>query len=135
MCGDLEETDSESERLYGAFLQAAETAIHEAIDHRGGSRRRVLQVNGDVARHLTDASLHTYMDGLFGDILSACIKDARGADADERYRLLGSQAVVLARVAGFLSGHLDVQEDPLASSIEALMSGYSQRGMSHHHHG
>jgi len=37
MCGDLEEEDTEAERLYGAFLQAAHTAVHEAIDHRARS--------------------------------------------------------------------------------------------------
>lgn len=133
MCGDLEEIDGESERLYGLFLQAAEEAVHEAIDHRGGSRRRIEQQQGDAGDHLPDASLHAYMDGLFADILSACIKDARKASPAERYRVLSSQSIVLARVAGFLAGHRDPCEEPLASSIEALMAGYSQRG-SHHSH-
>jgi hypothetical protein len=133
MCGDLEEPDGESERLYGVFLQAAEAAIHEAIDHRGGSRRRIERQQDDSGDHLPDASLHAYMDGLFADVLSACIKDARKASSAERYRVLASQSVVLARLAGFLAGHLDPREDPLASSIEALMAGYSPRGAPHSH--
>lgn len=134
MCGDLEESDGESERLYGAFLQAAEATIHEAIDHRGGSRGRIEQQQGHSADHqLSDDSLHAYMDGLFGDVLSACIKDARRASSPERYRVLASQSIVLARVAGFLAGHLDPHEEPLASSIEALMAGYSSRGSTHDH--
>ena len=133
MCGDLEEPDGEAERLYGAFLQAAEATIHEAIDHRGGSRRRIEQQQGDSGDHLPDASLHAYMDGLFADVLSACIKDARRAGSPERYRVLASQSIVLARVAGFLAGHLDPREEPLASSIEALMAGYSPRGALHSH--
>ena len=133
MCGDLEESDGEAERLYGAFLQAAEGAIHEAIDHRGGSRRRIEQSQGDSAEHLPDASLHAYMDGFFADILSACIKDARKTSSGERYRVLASQSIVLARLAGFLAGHRDPREEPLASSIEALMAGYSQRGPVHSH--
>lgn len=134
MCGDLEEIDGESERLYGAFLQAAEAAIHEAIDHRGGSRRRIEPQQGDSADHqLSDDSLHAYMDGLFGDVLGACLKDARRASAAERYRVLASQSIVLARLAGLLAGHRDPREDPLASSIEALMAGYAQRGSVHSH--
>ena len=133
MCGDLEETEGESERLYSAFLYAAETAIHDVIDHRGGSRRRIEQQEGDPGDGLPDASLHAYMDGLFGDILSACIKDGRRASSAERYRVLASQSVVLARLAGFLAGHLDPREDPLASSIEALMAGYAPRGPQHDH--
>ena len=133
MCGDLEELDVESERLYSAFLQAAQTAIHEAIDHRGGSRRRIEQQQEGGGEGLSDASLHSYMDGLFGEILSACIKDARRASSPERYRVLASQSIVLARAAGFLAGHLDPHEEPLASSIEALMAGYTPRDSAHGH--
>ena len=133
MCGDLEEADGEAERLYGVFLQAAEEAIHEAIDHRGGSRRRIEQQETGSGEALLDASLHSYMDGLFADVLSACIKDARKASSGERYRVLSSQAIVLARLAGFLAGHRDPREEPLASSIEALMAGYSTRGSFHSH--
>jgi hypothetical protein len=132
MCGDLEEPDGEGERLYGIFLHAAEEAIHEAVDHRGGSRRRIEQ-QGDSAGQLPEASLHAYMDGLFAEVLSACIKDARKASSAERYRVLASQSIVLARLAGFLAGHRDPREEPLASSIEALMAGYSSRGSSHSH--
>jgi hypothetical protein len=130
MCGDLEEAEVESERLYSAFLQAAQAAVHEAIDHRGGSRRRIEQPEGGGGA-LTDGSLHSYMDGLFGEVLSACIKDARRASPPERYRVLASQSIVLARAAGFLAGHLDPQEQPLASSLEALMAGYSPRSAPH----
>lgn len=133
MCGDLEESDAESERLYGAFLQAAEAAIHEAIDHRGGSRGRIEQHGDEGGERLSDASLHAYMDGLFAEVLSACIKDARRTGSSERYRVLAAQSIVLARVAGFLTGHLDAQEEPLASSIEALMAGYAERHIPHHH--
>jgi hypothetical protein len=40
---------------------------------------------------------------------------------------------VLARLAGFLAGHLDLREDPLRSSIEALMSGYDAENSGHTH--
>jgi hypothetical protein len=125
MCGDLDEQDPESERLHAAFVEAAQAAIHEAIDHRGGSRRRLTEEGRDPAGPLSDDSLHGYMDGLFGDILTACIKDGRLVGGADRYRVLASQAIVLARLAGFLTSRLDLREDPLASAIEALMAGYS----------
>ncbi len=124
MCGDLEEDNTEAERLYAGFLQAAHTAIHEAIEHRGGSRSGLVGGEGDSERDVSDDALHRYMDGLFGDILNACIKDARPVGDGDRYRVLVSQAVVLARVAGFLAGQLDLRSDPLRTSVEALMSGY-----------
>ena len=149
MCGDLEEEDTEAERLYAAFLQSAHTAIHEAIDHRGGSRSRLdghaadptagqtadqtdSQVDGRPGA-VPDAALHGYMDGLFGDILNACIKDGRRVGGPDAYRVLASQSVVLARLAGFLAGHLDLREDPLRTSIEALMAGYDAQNSGHTH--
>jgi len=141
MCGDLEEDDTEGERLYAGFLQAAHAALHEAIDHRGGSRSALGDSPGHVAGDTTgdapgevpDASLHRYMDGLFGDILNACIKDARPVEEGSRYRVLASQAVVLARLAGFLAGQLDLRSDPLRTSIEALMAGYDAEHGEHSH--
>jgi hypothetical protein len=141
MCGDLEEVDTEAERLYAAFLQSAHTAIHEAIDHRGGSRSRLDghaagqtadQADGQTGA-VSDAALHSYMDGLFGDILNACIKDGGRVGGPDAYRVLASQSVVLARLAGFLAGHLDLREDPLRTSIEALMAGYDAQSSGHTH--
>jgi hypothetical protein len=133
MCGDLEEEDTEAERLYAAFLQAAHTAVHEATDHRGGSRNRLDERAADQTGPVSDAALHAYMDGLFGDILNACIKDGRRVGGADVYRVLASQSIVLARAAGFLAGHLDLREDPLRNSIEALMAGYDAETSGHTH--
>lgn len=131
MCGDLEEEDSDGgEQLYAAFLQAAHAAIHERVDHRGGSRGRLGHEPGPPS----DAALHGYMDGLFAEILRACITDAARVEPASRYRVLSAQAVVLARVAGFLAGRLDPAQDPLRNAIEALMAGYGDDGGDHHHH-
>ena len=143
MCGDLEEEDTEAGRLYAGFLQAAHAAIHEAIDHRGGSRSGLASgashneghSEGEREGEVSDAALHRYMDGLFGDILNACIKDARPVGEASQYRVLASQAVVLARLAGFLAGQLDLRSDPLRTSIEALMAGYAGEHDGHGEHG
>jgi hypothetical protein len=128
MCGDLDEEDGEAERMYAAFLNAAHAALHEALEHRGGSRARLENQGGAVS----DDSLHGYMDGLFGDILNACIKDGRRVGGADRYRVLAAQAVVLARAAGFLAGQLDLREDPLRTSIGALMDGYESQAQAQH---
>jgi hypothetical protein len=133
MCGDLEEEDTEAERLYAAFLHEAHAAIHEAIEHRGGSRARLEERSDGEHGAVPDAALHSYMDGLFGDILNACIKDGRRASGSDGYRVLAAQAVVLARLAGFVAGHLDLREDPLRNSIEALMAGYGTENSQHTH--
>ena len=137
MCGDLEEDDTELQRLYAGFLHSAHTAIHEAIDHRGGARGALVDGrdagNNESEDDVSDASLHRYMDGLFGDILNACIKDARPVGEGSQYRVLASQAVVLARLAGFLAKQLDLRSDPLRTSIEALMAGYDTEHGDHSH--
>ena len=61
------------------------------------------------------------------DLLNACLKDGRSVSGSDRYRVLASQAIVMARVAGFLAGQLDPRTDPLRNSMEALMAGYSSR--------
>ena len=129
MCGDLDEEDSAAAQHYAAFLNAAQSTIHEMVDHRGGSRSRLDDQPGAIA----DAALHGYMDGLFADILNACIKDGRRVDEADRYRVLASQAVVVARLAGFLAGHLDRSEDPLRNAIGALMGGYDAGDEEHAH--
>ena len=131
MCGDLDEEDSEAERLYAGFLHAAHSVIHEVVEHRGGSRTRLDDQVGSVS----DVALHGYMDGLFGDILNACIKDGRRVSERDRYRVLACQAIVLARAAGFLAGKLDLREDPLRNSIGALMAEYDAGHSGHDHEG
>jgi hypothetical protein len=133
MCGDLEEEDTEAERLYAAFLHEARAAVHEAIDHRGGSRNRLDERPDEQGGAVSDEALHGYMDGLFGDILNACIKDGRRAGDSDGYRVLAAQSVVLARLAGFLAGHLNLRDDPLRNSIDALMAGYGAENSEHTH--
>ena len=127
MCGDLEEDQGGGEAAYAAFLRAAHAAIHDAVEHRGGGRARL---NGGEP---SDGDLHAYMDGLFADVLRACVGDGGRVDEAHRYRVLAAQAVVLARLAGFLAGRLDLGQDPLRSAIEALMAGYAA-GDGHDHH-
>ena len=58
MCGDLEEDNNvEAERVYAAFLHAAHAEVHEAIDHRGGSRGRLKQHNAGTASRYTRSRL------------------------------------------------------------------------------
>jgi hypothetical protein len=119
MCGDLDEEDDEAGRLYAAFLHAAQGMAQE-LTAKGASRASLDTPNGEIP----DRALYAYMDGLFAETLSACIKDAGQVSPAQRYRVLSSQAVVLARVAGFLAGHLDLREDPMRMAASALLSGY-----------
>jgi len=57
---------------------------HEAIDHRGGSRNRLDGQAAESTGAVSDAALHSYMDGLFGDIMNACHQRTAGASTPRR---------------------------------------------------
>ena len=134
MCGDLEEEGNHQEdRLYARFRLHARDLL------RGHG--------GEAPSAAKDAN--AYMDRLFADALARCARD--GDAEDGGYDLLRLQPLVFARLAGFLAGHMSLQEDPLRKVMEALMHGYTEaehierdhhghdhehghHGHEHHHH-
>ena len=107
MCGDL---DEDSDRVDGDLLQ-----------------RFLVQGQAMLARSApADDELNSYLDRLFGDVLRRCLADTDEPSASEAYRRMAMQSVVLARLAGFLAGHVALNEDPLRKVVEAMMLGYSE---------
>ena len=117
MCGDLDEGDRFEGDLYQRFLVHAQVLLE----------RKAAAGDG----------LNAQLDRLFADLLKRCETDSQAA-ADP-YRLLAMQSLVMARLAGFLAGHVALQEDPLRKLMEAVMLGYGEaettRREHHHHHG
>ncbi len=112
MCGE-DDDDGPSrfeEMLYTRFLAAARALLAQQ-EARGAGR------NDEVIATI---------DKLFTDALSRAVKDTEGAEADQQYPLLSMQPLVFARLAGFLAGHLSLQEDPLRKVMEAMMHGYAE---------
>lgn len=130
MCGDIEEEDRIETALYERFVGDARGLVARAA--RAGT---------------APDAMTAYLDGLFAKTLSACVHDGEHADAADRYRVMAMQAVVFARLAGFLAGHVARAEDPMRKAIEALIHGYGEaetaepdHGHAHdhdhdHHHG
>ena len=111
MCGDMDEEEGRLEdELYARFLVNARSLLAEL--ERGGKRA-------------TGEALVAYMDKLFADGLSRSVRDGEAA-AEERCQRLRAQPLVFARLAGFLAGHLSLEEDPLRKVMEALMHGYGE---------
>jgi len=131
MCGDIEEDgpNAREEQLYGRFLLHARTLLAQ-------HERTTEQSPGE---------LYAYMDKLFADALSRCLRDCEQAEDGKRYERLAAQPLVFARLAGFLAAHLSLTEDPLRKVMEAMMMGYAEadeiapdHGHDHdhgHHHG
>lgn len=111
MCGDLDEEGQSESELYARYIAHA----------------RAFLARRSQAGSTTPASeLHAYMDRLLSDALVRCTRDTEETDENGRYRLLSVQPLVFARLAGFLAGHVSLQEEPLRKAIEALMHGYAE---------
>lgn len=89
-----------------------------------------------------------YMQRLFEAGLASALTDVAGAAETERIDAIASQAIALARLAGYLAGQLPPDADLFRGVIEALTEGHAEpRRMSetiraamedhhhHHHHG
>jgi hypothetical protein len=119
MCGDVDEEAGElEEQLYARFLAHA---------------RALLEPQGPSKAASPDDPV-AYMDKLFADALSRCVRDGEEAGSDKRYLRLANQPLVFARLAGLLAGHLALDQDPLRKVIEALMQGYAEAAQADHHH-
>lgn len=122
MCGEDDDGASRTEELlYTRFVASAQALLN---------RQRTSAIQQDVVL----ASI----DKLFTDALSRAMKDTEAAADADQYAMLAMQPVVFARLAGFLAGHLSLQEDPLRKVMEAMMHGYAeaeQIDRSGHDHG
>jgi hypothetical protein len=118
MCGDDEDAGELEEMLYARFLTHA---------------RALLRPDDRAAAASPDDPL-AYMDKLFSDALSRCVRDGEEAGVEQRYLRLATQPLVLARLAGLLAGHLALDQDPLRKVIEALMEGYADAARAEHEH-
>ena len=117
MCGDLEEEDRFEGDLYQRFLVHSQAMLAKAP--AGGEE------------------LNRYLDSLFNDLLKRCVKDAEQVASPNAYRQVAMQSLVLARLAGFLAGHVALNEDPMRKLMEAMMLGYAEAEAppAHDHHG
>ena len=115
MCGDLDEDDRVEADLLQRFLVHAQALLERP------------RAKGD--------DLNAYLDGLFANALKRCADDAD--HAPDGYKVLAMQTIVMGRLAGFLAGHVALNEDPLRKLMEATMLGYAEAesvpARDHHH--
>jgi len=128
MCGDVEDDTQYDDALFARLLALA----------------RKYGAVPDLSRQPADRSPDTgrYMDGLFGDTLTRALDDAATAPAGTRADTVAAQAIVFARLAGFLAGQLPPEADLFRGAMEAFMDGHGEasrplhdHGHEHHHHG
>ena len=105
MCGDLEEEDRLEGDLYQRFLVQSRAMLDKA------------PAGDEMSR---------YLDGLFAAVLQRCVRDAEHVASPNAYKQVAMQSLVLARLAGFLAGHVALNEDPMRKVLEAVMLGYAE---------
>ena len=126
MCGDFDDDGpgKAEEALYDRYLAQA---------------KRLLE--SQTAQSAPGDDVIAAIDRLFTAALGRAVKDTEAAGEEKRYEMLSMQPLVFARLAGWLAGHLALQEDPLHKVMDALLHGYreaneAQRDHDHdHHHG
>ena len=112
MCGELEDDGPSKfeDLLYTRFLSHAQLMLAQQEQRNVSAGDPVLST----------------IDKLFTDALARAVKDNESVHPDKQYALLSMQPLVFARLAGFIAGHLSLQEDPLRKVMEAMMHGYAE---------
>lgn len=126
MCGDIESESPLEQAVIERFRAAAD---------------RYLSAAGSGTGEDPD---HDYMDHLFAAVLRKCVDDVDDTGDGSALALLQAQGIVLARLAGILTGQLPPAADGLHASMDALLVGYQEahagagdghaHDHDHHHH-
>lgn len=84
-----------------------------------------------------------YMDRIFNNGLASALSDMASVPDEEVVDVVASQAIALARLAGFIAGQLPPEADLFRAVVEAVAAGHAEPGRladAHrkkhdHHHG
>lgn len=130
MCGEIDEQVIIGQELLDRFR-----AMTRKLDLPEGGEA------GEGPRGLAEPEGRaTYMEAVFRSGLAAALDDIARAEEDETIDALASQAIALARLAGFLAGQLPPEADLFRAVVEAVTTGhaeprrYAEALNDHHHH-
>lgn len=121
MCGDFDSNESIDEELFQQFIERIGML---------GIEPRADAVNG-APQLDTESARARYLDGLFKAGLTRCVNDATGLPAGERMDALAGQAIVFARLAGYLAAQFPPEADRFRSVITAVVDAHEDRHARH----
>ncbi len=132
MCGDIEDDTSLDDELLARLTAHAKKYNAVVRDRMTGSEAGY---SGEVDRS-------QYMTTLFRDGLSRALGDAAAAPDGAHTDAIACQAIVFARLAGFLAGHIPPGADMFRTVVDAVMDGHKEpleiagrHDHGHHAHG
>lgn len=134
MCGDLDDELQVDEEIYSRFLMIA--------GQRGAKLGEAKE--RDVEKLGASEKPGPYMESLFTDLLREMVDDTSSMPEGKRANAIANQAIVLARLAGFLAGQFSAETDLYRCAIEAFSDGHAEptrlieemhaQHHDHHHH-
>ena len=114
MCGDLNEQEQIDDELFERFIELTQ-------------RFGVLpETNGGPSQLESEGARKEYMEDLFKAGLTRCLNDAAGLPNGERMDAVAGQAIVFARLAGFLSAQFPPEADLFRTVTGAVFDGHSE---------
>jgi len=116
MCGELDEQLLINQEVLERFSVMSKMLGTQASDGTTQGPKRLAEADGRAA----------YMDQIFRDGLGRALTDVNSANEDETVDALASQAIALARLAGFIAGQLPPEADLFRATIEALSAGHAE---------
>ncbi len=128
MCGELDEDARLDDEIFARVV---------ALARRYGAAPAP-DARPPVAGLAEDGARRAYMDSLFRDCLTRALGDAAAMPEGQRVDAVASQAIVYARLAGYLAGHLPPAADLFRTAVDAMLDGHGEpaRAMAerHDHH-
>ncbi len=118
MCGEIDEQSRIDEELFDRFLELA--ASHGVVPRTPGS---------DAPTQLSDQGTRAaYLDHLFKAGLAQAVNDATNLPEGERMDVLAGQAIMFARLAGFLAGQFPAEADLFRTVVGTLVESHNEPG-------
>jgi hypothetical protein len=116
MCGEIDEQVQVGQDLREQFAVMSSMLGLEPVTHSGEGPTGLADAKGRAA----------YMEQIFRDGLALALHDVSAAAEEETVDALASQAIALARLAGFIAGQLPPEADLFRSLIEAVTAGHAE---------
>ena len=116
MCGEIDEQEQIDDELFERLIERTQ---------RFGV---LLKTGGDSGpSHLdSEESRKAYMDDLFKAGLTRCVNDAAGLPDGERMDAVAGQAIVFARLAGFLTAQFPPEADLFRTVTAAVFDSHNE---------
>jgi hypothetical protein len=116
MCGEVEDERQNDDEIVARLLY---------IGGNYGVTRETLTAR-TAAPLASDDARPAYMADLFRRVLNHAVSDLHAIPQGYRADTIANQAVVFARLAGFLAGQLPPGDDIMRATLEALLDGQAE---------